>query len=154
MINRVGGTFVTQFMEKTGMEPSDIARAYTVCKQIFGIRSIWQRIEELDGQVPASIQIAMLKDINHMIDWVTLWFLRHGERPLDIGRQVETYAPGIAELKENIESLLPNHYVDDIRERSGVYLEAGVSEDLALEVSGLVNLYSGADIETRLAIAA
>jgi len=150
MINRVGGTFVTQFMEKTGMEPSDIARAYTVCKQIFGIRSIWQRIEELDSQVPASIQIAMLKDINHMIDWVTLWFLRNGERPLDIGRQVETYAPGIAELKENIESLLPNHYVDDIRERSGVYLEAGVSEDLALEVSGLVNLYSGADI-VRLA---
>ena len=58
-----------------------------------------------------------------MIDWVTFGFYAMGNVPRS-PRQVETYAPGIAELKENIESLLPNHYVDDIRERSGVYLEA------------------------------
>lgn len=150
MVNRVGGTFVTQFMEKTGMQPVDIARAYIVCRQAFQVRKIWQEIEDLDNKVPATIQTAMLADINQMIAWVTLWFLRNGERPINIGKQIEAFGAGIGELKDNIDILLPSHYLDDARERARSYLDAGVPESLALEVSGLVNLYSGCDI-VRLA---
>jgi len=150
MINRVGGTFVTEFMEKTGMAAPDIARAYTISRQVFAFRGLWEAIESLDTKVPAAVQTAMTLDINHLIDWTTLWFLRHGDRPLDIGTHVAKYKKGIATLAGSLDKVLPSHYLDDLRTRGKPYLDQGVPEDLALRIAGLVNLFSGCDI-VRLA---
>jgi glutamate dehydrogenase len=150
MINRVGGTFVTEFMEKTGMAAPDIARAYTISRQVFAFRGLWEAIESLDTRVPAAVQTAMTLDINHLIEWTTLWFLRHGERSLDIGRHVAKYKDGITTLAESLDKVLPSHYLDDLRTRGKPYLDQGVPEDLALRIAGLVNLFSGCDI-VRLA---
>ena len=51
LINRVGGTFVTDIAEKTGAAPIDIARAYIVARDVFGVRAFWHGIEALDGRV-------------------------------------------------------------------------------------------------------
>ncbi len=150
MINRVGGTFVTEFMEKTGMAAPDIARAYTISRQVFAFRGLWEAIASLDTKVPAAVQTTMTLDINHLIEWTTLWFLRHGERRLDIGGHVARYKEGIATLAESLDKVLPPHYLDDLRTRGKPYLDQGVPEDLALRIAGLVNLFSGCDI-VRLA---
>ena len=150
MINRVGGTFVTEFMEKTGMAAPDIARAYTISRQVFAFRELCEAIASLDTKVPAAAQTAMTLDINHLIEWTTLWFLRHGERRLDIGGHVAKYKDGIATLAACLDEVLPSHYLDDLRTRGRPYLDQGVPEDLALRIAGLVNLFSGCDI-VRLA---
>lgn len=77
MINRVGGTFVTQLMEKTGMKPHEIARAFTIAREVFSARDMWQPIEALDNKVPALTQIGMLLDVNKLLDRATIWFLRN-----------------------------------------------------------------------------
>jgi glutamate dehydrogenase len=150
MINRVGGTFVTEFMEKTGMAAPDIARAYTISRQVFAFRELWEAIASLDTKVPAAAQTAMTLDINHLIEWTTLWFLRHGERRLDIGGHVSKYKEGIATLAACLDEVLPSHYLDDLRTRGRPYLDQDVPEELALRIAGLVNLFSGCDI-VRLA---
>lgn len=150
LINRVGGTFITHFMEKTGMTPPDIARAYTIARQVFALREIWDDIEALDNKVPAEIQTAMLLDVNLLAQWGTLWFLRNGDKPLDIGNHIKEFQKGMAELSSALTDVLPAHYGEDIRNRARRYLDAGVPENLALRVSGLVNLLSGCDI-VRLA---
>ncbi len=146
LVNRVGGTFVSRLMEKTGMTPGDIARAYTITREVFDLRGMWQTIESLDNQIPAVAQTDMLRQINDLIERATLWFLRHGSRPLDIGRHVAIFGKGVAALAANLEDVLPNHYRMDIEDRAQPLINEGAPEDLALRMAGLVNLVSGCDI--------
>ena len=150
MINRVGGTFVTEFMEKTGKSAAQIARAYTIAREVFSLRDIWSVIEKLDNRVPTATQTAMILDTNHLIEWVTLWFLRNGKRGLDLGQHVDEFSQGITRLADGLKDVLPKHYLTDMKKRAQPYISQGVPEALALRVGNLVNLYSGCDI-VRLA---
>lgn len=146
MINRMGGTFVNEIHEKTGLGVAEIARAWFIAQEIFDMPKLWAEIEALDNKVPAATQTSMMIDTHHLLEWVTLWFLRHGENSLDIGTNCEAFADGMRRLAQNLSSTLPKHYVSDVRTRATPYIEHGVSEALALRVANLVNLYSGCDI--------
>ena len=146
MVNRVGDTFVTEFMEKTGRQPSDIARAYIIARDVLQARKMWAEIEALDNKVPTKAQTSMLADLNHLLDWVALWFLRGGKAGLRIGDHVSEFGPGIATLTQQIAAVVPKHYVEDMKARAQPYLDDGVPTPLALKVAGLVNLYSACDI--------
>jgi glutamate dehydrogenase len=150
MINRVGETFVTEFMEKTGMPAADIVRAFTIVRNVFGLDELWADIEALDNKVPANIQTVMHLTINTLVDWGVLWFLRHGKRPLDIGAEVAEYQVGVHELIHNIDTALPRHYISDIALRARPNTAKGVPQKLADRVAALVNLYTACDI-VRLA---
>ena len=150
LVNRVGATFVSEFMEKTGRAAADIARAYAITLRVFRLREFWSAIDELDNRVPAAVQTSMLKDIDHLIEWVTLWFLRNGHASLDIGEHVAEFAAGMETLSRDLDQTLPAHYLDDVKKRAKPYIDEGVPRDLALLIAGLVNLYSSGDI-VRLA---
>jgi glutamate dehydrogenase len=146
MVNRVGDTFVTEFMEKTGRSPSEIARAYTIAREVLRARAIWAEIEALDNKVPTRAQTSMLADLNRLLEWVTLWFLRNGKPGLDIGAHVAEFGAGMADLADHISSVVPKHYIDDMKARAKPYLDDGVPAGLAHKVAHLVNLYSACDI--------
>ncbi|MHC8508070.1 MAG: NAD-glutamate dehydrogenase [Rhodospirillales bacterium] len=146
IVNRAGGTFVTELMEKTGKSAADVTRAFIIARDVFGMREIWRGIEALDNKIPSARQTEMLMDVRHFLEWVTLWFLRSGGRGLDLGRHVKEYAPGAAELAKNINAVLPKHYLADARARAKPYTDAGAPEALALRTANLVNLYTGCDI--------
>ncbi|MBT7487980.1 MAG: NAD-glutamate dehydrogenase [Rhodospirillales bacterium] len=150
MINRVGETFVTEFMEKTGMPAADIVRAFTIVRNVFDLDELWDEIESLDNKVPANVQTVMHLTINALIDWGVLWFLRHGKRPLDIGSEVAEYQAGVHVLTHNTEAALPRHYINDIGLRAKPSVAKGVPEKLANRIAALVNLYTACDI-VRLA---
>ena len=150
MINRVGGSYVTQLMEKTGMTATDIAGAYIIARDVFALRQAWTAIEGLDNAVPAQVQTAMLVEANRLIERGTLWFLRNADRPLDIGANVAVFSADVATLAAGLEGILPDHYRADLRARADVYGEAGVPQALALRMAGMVNLASGCEI-VRLA---
>jgi len=150
LVDRVGDTFVSSFVEKTGLGAPQIARAYTIAADVFQLTKLWAEIEALDNKVPTATQVAMRNDINHLLDWVVLWFLRKGRAGLDIGSHVTEFQAGISELAEGISKALPPHYVSDAHKRAKPYVDKGVPEGLALKVTGLVNLYSGCDV-VRLA---
>jgi glutamate dehydrogenase len=150
MINRVGGTFISEYMEKTGKSAPEIARAYTIAREVFGLREIWAAIEKLDNRVPTETQTTMILDTNHLIEWVTLWFLRNGKPGLDIGGHVKEFQGGITRLSDCLNDVLPSHYMTDVKKRAAPYINQGVPEALALRIANLVNLYSGCDI-VRLA---
>ena len=150
MVNRVGGTFVHEFAEKTGMAPSKFAAAYVIARQVFGLRELWEEIESLDNKVPAEVQTAMNLTICNLMEWVILWFLRNGRRPLDISTHVARYDKGVSALATSLNDVVPAHYLDDTKLRARPYLDHGVPKELALRVAGLVNLYTGCDI-VRLA---
>ncbi len=150
LVNRVGGTFVTEFMEKTGKPAAEIARAYTIAREVFRLREAWTAIESLDNKVPTTTQTTLILDTNHLIEWVTLWFLRNGKPGLDIGTHVAEFQDGIKTLVDELATTLPTHYQADVKTRAQPYVDVGVPQGLAHKVANLVNLYSGCDI-VRLA---
>lgn len=97
------------------MPAADIARAFTVVRNVSGLNELWEEIESLDNKVPANIQTVMHLTINALIDWGVLWFLWHGKRPFDIGAEVAEYRDGVHELTHNIEAALPRHHVNENR---------------------------------------
>jgi glutamate dehydrogenase len=146
MINRVGGTFVTQIVEKTGMPPSDIARAYLVARDAFGLRDLWHAVEALDTKVDASIQYDMLQEANRLIERGTLWILRHAGRPIDMGGLTSALADGRAALSGCLEGVCPVDLHQAIVQRAEHYQNHGAPEDLANRVAEMIMLASTPDM--------
>ena len=63
VVNRMGITFFRRTKDDTGMKGCDIARAYTVSRDAFNIRALWDAIEEHEQKVPAKVQLIMYLDI-------------------------------------------------------------------------------------------
>ena len=51
LVNRGGSTFVFRAQEETAADAAQIARAYTVIREVFGLEEIWASLEVLDIQV-------------------------------------------------------------------------------------------------------
>lgn len=146
LVNRVGDTFIYEFREKTGLPVSDIVRAFVIAREVFDVRSIWREIEALDNKVSADVQASMLLAVNNLLERITMWFLRNGEPGLDLGSHVGAYIDGAKQLADNIDSIIPPHYLDDLRNRARPMMDAGVPPALAIRVEGLVNMAAGCDI--------
>ncbi|KJS41494.1 MAG: NAD-glutamate dehydrogenase [Rhodospirillaceae bacterium BRH_c57] len=161
MVNRVGGTFVTQIMEKTGMPASEIARAYLIGRDSFALRELWRDVETLDNVVSADVQIAMLGEANRLIERTTLWILRHAPRPLNMGGLTAAFTEGMRAMEGCMAGVCTLDVQSEIAARHDRYAEAGVPEDLAARVAHLIVLAStpdvvrlGADLEVDLVTAA
>jgi glutamate dehydrogenase len=146
MVNRVGGSFVAGLMERSGTLPAELARAYLIVRDGFALREIWERIEGLDAKVDAAVQMAMFIEVNRLIERGVGWVLSHAPRPLDIGRLRAQLEPGIAALKGQFEQILPADTAQALAARAADYVAAGVPEDLARRVAGLIVLASANDI--------
>lgn len=146
MINRVGGTFVTQIIEKTGMPPSEIARAYLVTRDAFGLRDVWKSIEVLDTQVEASVQLDMLHEVNRLLERGTLWILRHAGQPIDMGGLTSMLSEGREALSQCLQDICPAPVKDIIAHRADQYQKDGVPDDLARQVAEMIMLASTPDV--------
>ena len=146
MINRVGATFVNAVREQTGDGSPDIARAYTVARDVFGIRKLWSAVENLDNKVPAIVQTEMLQDIKHLVERAAVWFLRNERRPLDLQALTGTYLDGVAELTGKLDKVLTDSHREAVQKKAAKHEAAGVPKDLARGVASADILISGCDI--------
>ena len=146
MINRVGGSFVTTVMENTNASPDDIARAYLITRDSFGLRDTWAQIEALDNRISAAEQTRMLQQVNRLIDRATKWFLRNSNGPLDVGNTVKSFEEGLSQLDERLEEVLPENALESHLQQAWTFIDEGVPEKLAKSVAGKVVLVSGCDI--------
>ena len=146
LVNRVGINFVHEVREKTGMTPDEIARAYTVTREIFGMNDIWGRIESMDNKVPANIQSSMLLECGRLIERGTVWFLRESSHPLLIDKAIDEYGKGVKTLQDGWDKFLSS--VDrQAHERRARELENhGVPKALARAVGLLAFLSPVCDI--------
>ncbi|NQW10723.1 MAG: NAD-glutamate dehydrogenase [Alphaproteobacteria bacterium] len=152
MINRVGATFINSLRDQTGATAPDIARAYTIVRDVFGLRSLWEAIEALDNKAPAALQTAMLREVQQLVERETIWFLRNGRQPLDVASHVDEFAPGVAALKECLVDVLGEHDRKALAAQAKTFTDQGVPKDLAHQVAALDALASGCDV-VRLAAA-
>ncbi|CAA7621849.1 NAD-glutamate dehydrogenase [Magnetospirillum sp. UT-4] len=150
MINRVGIAFVSEIAERTGAAPAEVARAYIVVREAFGLRRVWAGIEALDGTVPAAAQIAMLAEANRLLDRAAAWAVRclpAGEgMGQGIGDALAALAPGIAALEAALPAILPPDQAEAVAARAADYRGRGVPDELARQVADLIVLASAPEI--------
>ncbi len=148
MVNRIGGSFVFRMMERFGCSPEEVVRAYLVTRDAFALREVWEAIEALDGQVPAEVQITMLNEGNRLIDRGVAWILTHAPRPIDMGKLKTMLAPAIDLLRNHRENFMAPDALALFEFRADEYINAGMPDDLAHKVAGMILLVAAGDIAT------
>jgi glutamate dehydrogenase len=141
-----GTTFVFRLREETGARPSDIARAYTVAREVFGMRPQWAEVEALDNVVPAETQLQMLLEGRRLVERGTRWFLRNRRQPLAIAEAVSQFVSGAEVLYEAMPKLLSASDAEPFARRADELRSAGVPDDLASRVSSLPAMFAALDI--------
>ena len=66
MVNRMGATFTAAHAGRhRPQRRREIAKAYTIAREVLDARALWAQIDALDGKVPESVQIDALQVIWH-----------------------------------------------------------------------------------------
>ena len=136
LINRMGPTFVPRAQEDTGAEPAQIARAYTAAREIFAIRAVWSRIEELDNRVPAKVQYAAAFETSRLLRHATYWLIAR-RRALKVDAAVAEFRAGVHELESRIGHVLCGSWREQFEQVRAQHLKAGLPPELAARVASL-----------------
>lgn len=145
-INRVGASFLTTIMERTGMGPVDVVRAYLVTRSAYGLRDLWSDIEALDNKAPAQAQIAMLEQISSMIERSVLWLLRNEPAPINMAATLDRLEPKVTEFSAVFEKVVSPEvaaYIASVAER---FTDKGVPKPLAIRVASIYRLAAANDV--------
>jgi glutamate dehydrogenase len=137
IVNRGGPTFVAGIADEVGAAFSDVARAFRVAYDIFGIDDLWTSVDALDNKVDARIQLSLYAALRDVLRHQTLWFLSEVERPLNLGATIAKYKPGIAELMAQAAT--------DATDLYG-WQAAGVDVPLVNQIQRLIEMSSACDI--------
>lgn len=146
LINRMGPSFALRAQEETGADIAQIARAYTIAREAFEMRTLWSQVEMLGVRTAATAQYSLLNESSRLLRYITYWLLhRHGS-DLDIESQVSLLRPGLQRLRTSLPGLLSGAALERYKR---VYAEARTQqlpEALADHLAQLDTLSSGPDI--------
>jgi glutamate dehydrogenase len=146
LVNRAGTAFAIALEEKSGLDVTHVARAYTVAREIMGLRELWSEIEALDNKATAATQTAMLVEIRHVIERVSQWLLAHARHPLDVAALAADYKPGVAALLAGLDLVLADEDRARLENSMRSYVQKSVPAALARKVAGLGFLVAACDI--------
>ncbi|MBV9494349.1 MAG: NAD-glutamate dehydrogenase, partial [Acidobacteria bacterium] len=146
MNNRVRPTLVTALAEETGKPTSDVARAFTIIREAFDLRTIWRDIEALDNKLPAAVQIDMMANVGTLLERAMRWLLRSGYEKLDIAAYVNELRPRIAGIQDKLQTVLPKALLTTLEVRESELVTDGIPETLAHRVASLDVMSSAMDI--------
>ncbi|MBV2362119.1 NAD-glutamate dehydrogenase [Streptomonospora nanhaiensis] len=148
MVNRGGTTFAFRINEELGAAPADIARAYLVVREVFGLDDFWRAVEGLDHWVDAGVQLAMLLEARKLIERGARWLLRNRKSPFDLGSEISAFAEGVAELVPQLPKLVNGRDRRSFADRRDRFTKEGVPAELAERVAAMVPAYSTFDVIT------
>jgi glutamate dehydrogenase len=144
LINRARITFVHDMRARTGRSTAEIAQAYIIVREVFGLRDLWGGIEALDNKVASQTQIEMLAEIADLIERAAAWLLYR--RRVELGAEIARFASGVRSLGASLLALLPAPDHSTVVGRSLHLTEAGVPEALAARLAGTPYLAAALDI--------
>lgn len=145
LVDHMGIVFVRRLKDTTGAGRADIARAYIVARDSFGLNSLWHKIEALDNQVDSQVQYRMMLDLMRLLSRATRWFLRQPSG-MTTEESIEYFAPRLAQLQESLGKRLRGDEREAWELRRSEFTTAGVPDDLASTVAATQSLYAGLSI--------
>jgi glutamate dehydrogenase len=146
LVNRMGPVFAIRMQEDTGADVGSIARAYSIAREITGMRELWAEIEALDDRAPTGVQYDMLVETTRLLRHLSYWVHRNQGRDLDIERAVSRLKPGIRELMRDLPELIEGTEVERYERALARFSRDGVPAKVARYVASLGAVHASVDI--------
>jgi len=131
VVNRGGSSFVYRAVEETGASPADVIRGYLIVRDAYGLRELWQAIEELDNRVPTAAQTALYLETRRLLDRAVRWLVTNRRVPLDVTGEIARLRPGLARLLPELGSLFRGREREALEARCEQVSALGIPERIA-----------------------
>ena len=145
-LNRMRPAFYWLVTEESGKPAGDVARAFTIIRESFDLRTLWSDIEALDNQLPAQVQTEMMVEVMRLVERAVKWLLRSTYERLDIAKYVADMRPCIEQLWDRLHDVLPSAVLSLVKARQGELEADGLPERLAYRVATLGVMAAALDI--------
>jgi glutamate dehydrogenase len=146
IIDRAGTTFEFRLGEETGAQPSQLARAYAVAREVFEMRSYWDAIEALDNKIAAQVQLQMLIEGRRLVERATRWLVRSNPGGIDIAVTSRYFAPGARQLARALPEVLEGTDREWFDKQAAKLIEDGVPPELAERAASMPSLLAVLDV--------
>ncbi len=147
MVDSGGITFVHRAVEETGASPVEVARAYTVAREVFDLRSIWEQISALDGQVSTGAQSALHLEVRRLLDRATRWVLALRGGTVDVAGEVRRLGATVEHLASVSDRLLVGSAHGRFVGKTDYFVSLGVPKSLAQDAAMALDRFSLLDID-------
>ncbi|MSZ79675.1 MAG: NAD-glutamate dehydrogenase, partial [Actinobacteria bacterium] len=146
MVNRGGITFAWRAAEESGAGNSEIIRAFTVSREIFGLTKLWEDLETLDGLVSTDCQTQVILESRRLLDRATRWFLQSRGGRLNVEEEIAKFGTTVAKLTPLIPEMLRGVEKDRSAAIAKKYQAQGVPAELARRTGSFLDEFSLLDI--------
>ena len=146
LVNRMGPSFVLRACAESGASAADVARAYSIAREILGMREVWGELEALDNRVPSRAQYVAYADTARLLRHVTLWLLRHRRSALSVDQSVRELSAPMQALRSAIPAALAGAAAARHRAAIAELSEAGLPAALCATLAELRVLDNALDI--------
>jgi glutamate dehydrogenase len=147
VVNRAGISFVVRAAEEQGTSVAQILRAYTVTREVFGLESLWSRIEALEEISGAQgAQEAAYLEIRRLVDRSTRWLLDNRFPISDVASEIVRYQPVVKALAPRVPDLLRGQERDNLAEATRRLTDQGVPPELAQDIASGLTAFTLLDI--------
>ena len=142
MVNTMGITFAERIRQMGGASEAEVAAAYVIARDVFGIQQLWADIEALDNKVKSALQQKMMAGLIRLIRRATYWFLRNQRPVMNVGAAVAQFRPAVQAISSQLQSLLNGEPLARWQSKHDEMVDAGVPAELAAVVAGADSLYA------------
>jgi glutamate dehydrogenase len=142
----MGATFLQRMQEDTGETPAQIAKAYSITREVLDAREFWGDIDALDLKVTEPAQIAALTAMWHLQRNLTRWLLNQPGKTLVIADAVARYAGPMQALREALPRVLPDAATAAFKADMDLWQRQGFPAGMAHPLARLPYLSYGLDI--------
>ena len=146
MVNRGGITFAFRAGEETGADPEQVARAFVVCREVFGLTSYVAEIEALDNVVSTQTQTILYLEFRRLLDRASRWFLSTRPTNIDVVAEVERFRAAVAEFAPRVGEVLQGSERRRLEKRIKELEKLGVPAATATRAASLLDLFSLLDV--------
>ncbi|MHB0927477.1 MAG: NAD-glutamate dehydrogenase [Candidatus Nanopelagicales bacterium] len=146
IVNIGGINFVYRAMEETNSPAVDVVKAATVVIEVFGLQSLWDRVNALDNRVPTAEQDRMQLEMRRLLDRATRWILQRYGSAIDVAGMIEQLQPLVATWSPEVPMHIRGVERANLEALRDEHVRAGVPIELAAAVVSLLDSFALLDV--------
>lgn len=146
MVNTMGISFAQRLMESTGASVGDVAKAYVIARDIYGVGEVYRLLEEAPDTLPRDRDVHFVNSLMRKVRRAARWFLRNRRGQLQVATEIENFRQGLRDVQQYLPAFLSDNAAEEWRTHLSQYQDMGLPESLVFTLMAPANLYAGLSV--------